>query len=96
LKFRSLDESGTLRLEAAPGSGETWAKVKLKGHGGEACVLGAELTVSGTAKGAMSGPTATFATGIGELRVGTQKLELIGQAAITGGEFEAGLVPTEA
>jgi hypothetical protein len=76
----------TFNAEVAPVTPGTEAVIHLENNGAETCALGTSITVTGHANGLAEGSMATFATGAGELLVGTQKAELIGEITISGGE----------
>lgn len=84
MKIKSIDEAGALRLELTP-EAEPFAKILLNPTGAGPCALGAEIDVAGLAKATTHGTIVTLATGAGELLVGGQKAELIGEVEMSAG-----------
>ncbi|MBS1863622.1 MAG: hypothetical protein JSS68_18150 [Actinobacteria bacterium] len=83
-EMEGTDPSGTYIASVSPVTPGTEAVIHLENNGAT-CTLGSSITVTGHATGKATGSTAKFATGEGELLVGTQKAELIGELTLKGG-----------
>jgi hypothetical protein len=80
------DPEGTYVAEVKPEAGETEAVVHLEPAPGKTkCAIGTAFVVTGHADGNATGSTASFATGAGELLVGTQEARLTGELTLRGG-----------
>jgi hypothetical protein len=83
------DPEGTYVAEVKSEAGETEAVIHLEPAPGKAkCAIGTEIVVTGHANGTLTGSTAKFATGAGELLVGTQEAKLTGELTLSGGPTE--------